>query len=452
MNNTVLSWFAIVRLGLVQTGLGAIVVLTTSTLNRVMVVELAMPAILPGALVAIHYALQVFRPAWGHGSDNGARRTPWIVGGMAVLAAGGFLAAIATAAMATHPLFGIALAVASFSLIGAGVGAAGTSLLVLLAKRTDETRRAAAATIVWIMMIAGFIVTTGVAGHMLDPFSPLRLVAVSAGVSAVAMILTFVGVWGIEGRAIVPAESLTQQLLERKSSFREAFAEVWAEPKARRFAIFVFVSMLAYSAQDLILEPFAGVVFGFTPGETTKLSGIQHTGTLIGMALVPLIGAVYPRSRGNLPIWTIGGCVASAIALLCLAMAAIVGSSWPLRETVFMLGVTNGAYAVAAIGSMMALVGAGGEKREGVRMGLWGAAQAFAFGIGGFLGTLASDVAQYLLASPALSYSVVFAAEAGLFVVAAVMALWVHRAPVGSVNRYDGVGDLGIAAISGGRS
>ena len=63
---------------------------------------------------------------------------------------------------------------------------------------------------------------------------------------------------------------------QRQSSFREAFIEVWTEPKSRRFAIFVFVSMLAYSAQDLILEPFAGAVFGFTPGETTKLSGIQH--------------------------------------------------------------------------------------------------------------------------------------------------------------------------------
>ena len=90
--------------GLFQTGLGAVVVLTTSTLNRVMVVELAMPAILPGALVAIHYALQVFRPAWGHGSDLGARRTPWIVGGMAVLATGGLMASVATAWTVTRPL------------------------------------------------------------------------------------------------------------------------------------------------------------------------------------------------------------------------------------------------------------------------------------------------------------------------------------------------------------
>ena len=263
-------------------------------LNRVMVVELAMPAILPGALVAIHYALQVFRPAWGHGSDLGARRTPWIVGGMAVLATGGLMASVATAWMTTHPLFGVALAVAAFGLIGVGVGAAGTSLLVLLAKRTDDNRRAAAATIVWVMMIAGFIVTTGVAGHLLDPFSPARLVVVSGSVSVAAMILTLVGVWRVEGNteATVPA----RKALPRQSTFREALVEVWTEPKSRRFAIFVFVSMLAYSAQDLILEPFAGAVFGFTPGETTKLSGIQHGGTLIGMALVPLIGAVYPRS------------------------------------------------------------------------------------------------------------------------------------------------------------
>lgn len=420
-----ISWFGIVRLGLVQTGLGAIVVLTTSTLNRVMVVELAMPAMLPGALVAIHYALQVFRPAWGHGSDLGGRRTPWIVGGMFVLAVGGFLAAVATAWMVSQPLLGILLAVIAFCLIGGGVGAAGTALLVLLAKRTDDGRRAAAATIVWVMMIAGFIVTTALAGHFLDPFSPSRLVVVSGCVSIIAMCLTFAGVWGVEGGAMRPA---IDHSADRKSSFREALKNVWSEPHSRRFAIFVFVSMLAYSAQDLILEPFAGIVFGFTPGETTKLSSVQHGGTLLGMALVPLVGAILPRTRGNLQVWSLAGCIASAVALLGLVCAAVIGPAWPLRETVFALGVTNGAYAVAAIGSMMSLVSAGGNNREGVRMGLWGAAQAFAFGTGGFIGTLASDVAKYFLTSPALSYAVVFAAEAGLFLLAAAMAIWVHRA------------------------
>ncbi len=345
-------------------------------------------------------------------------------------------------------LFGIALAVVAFCLIGAGVGAAGTSLLVLLAKRTDDNRRAAAATIVWVMMIAGFIVTTVVAGHWLDPFSPMRLIIVSGSVSVAAMVLTIIGVWGVEGGSVARAQ-LVSRSSTRQPSFRDAFMEVWHEPKSRRFAIFVFVSMLAYSAQDLILEPFAGAVFAFTPGETTKLSGVQHAGTLIGMALVPLIGAVYPRSRVNLQLWTVGGCLASAIALLCLAAAAIVGPSWPLRETVFMLGVTNGAYAVAAIGSMMVLISAGDEKREGVRMGLWGASQAFAFGIGGFLGTLASDIARYVLTSAALSYFAVFASEAGLFVIAAVMAVWVHRAPTKDATQQQ-VFNLPIATVTEG--
>jgi BCD family chlorophyll transporter-like MFS transporter len=84
----------IFRLGLVQAALGAVVVLTTSTLNRVMVVELALPALLPGLLVALHYAVQLTRPRMGHGSATvGGRRTPWILGGMAVLALGGRAAA-----------------------------------------------------------------------------------------------------------------------------------------------------------------------------------------------------------------------------------------------------------------------------------------------------------------------------------------------------------------------
>lgn len=99
MSHQKLGWFGIARLGLVQAALGSIVVLTTSTMNRVMVVELALPAILPGALVGLHYATQLLRPAFGHGSDRGARRTPWLIAGMLVLAIGAIAAAGATALM-----------------------------------------------------------------------------------------------------------------------------------------------------------------------------------------------------------------------------------------------------------------------------------------------------------------------------------------------------------------
>ncbi|MFN3615817.1 MAG: PucC family protein, partial [Rubrimonas sp.] len=214
-----LGWLGVARLGLVQMALGAVVVLTTTTFNRVMVVEMAMPAMLPGALVAVHYAMGLLRPRWGHGSDRSRRRTPWIVGGVAVLALGGFLAAAATALMATSPAGGVALAFAAFVLIGAGVGAAGTSLLALLSARVAAERRPAAATIVWLMMIFGLAATAATAGALLDPFSPGRLMAVAGGVSAIALALTLLAVWGVEG-APAPVSQPRAQV-----PFAQAFAE-----------------------------------------------------------------------------------------------------------------------------------------------------------------------------------------------------------------------------------
>ena len=427
--DSTLGWLSIVRLGLVQTALGAIVVLTTSTMNRVMVVEYALPALLPGALVGLHYAIQMLRPRLGYGSDVGGRRTPWIVGGMGVLAAGGTLAAIATAWMSVQLWAGIALAMLAFTMIGLGVGASGTALLTLLAREVAPARRGAAATIVWMMMIVGFILTAATAGHFLDPFSPSRLVAVAATVAAIAFVITVLAVAGVERRALArpdPARAATP--------FREALAEVWSDDRARRFTIFVFMSMLAFSAQDLILEPFAGTVFGYTPGQSTQLAGMQNAGVLCGMMLVALLAGRGLRGRrlGTLTGWTVGGCIASALALTGLAIGGHAGDGWPLVLNVFLLGAGNGAFAVAAIGSMMALAGEGVRNREGTRMGLWGAAQAIAFGAGGFVGAALSDVFRHASGSAAVGYTTVFALEAALFIVSAVLAARIGRdgAPV----------------------
>jgi BCD family chlorophyll transporter-like MFS transporter len=424
-----LGWLGIVRLGLVQTALGAIVVLTTSTMNRVMVVEYALPALLPGALVGLHYAIQMLRPRLGYGSDVGGRRTPWIVGGMGVLAAGGTLAALATAWMSTHLWAGIALAALAFTMIGVGVGASGTALLTLLAREVAPQRRGAAATIVWMMMIVGFIITAATAGHFLDPFSPARLVAVAATVAAIAFVVTLVAVAGVEQRALARAEPSRMA-----TPFREALGEVWSDERARRFTVFVFMSMLAFSAQDLILEPFAGTVFGYTPGQSTRLAGMQNAGVLSGMILVALLAGRGIRGRrlGTLAGWTIGGCIASALALAGLALGGHAGPDWPLVLNVFLLGAGNGAFAVAAIGSMMALAGEGVRNREGTRMGLWGAAQAIAFGAGGFVGAALSDLFRQLSGSAAIGYTTVFALEAALFVVSAVLAARIGGNPARS--------------------
>ena len=367
-----MGWIGIVRCGLVQVALGAVVVLTTSTLNRVMVVELALPAMLPGALVGFHYAVQLSRPRWGYGSDMGGRRTPWILGGMAVLATGGLLAALATYLMGDALTLGLVLA-----------------------------------------------------------FSMERLLAVSAGVTLAALALTGATLFRLERttRALGDGRPASREPGGAKPAFRTVIAEIWAEGDARRFTLFVFASMLAYSMQDLILEPFAGHVFAMTPGQSTQLAGTQHGGVFVGMVLVGIACSGWARGRfGTLRDWTIGGCLASAAAIAALALGTFAGPGWALQANVFLLGLANGAFAVAAIGQMMNLAGAGKARREGVRMGLWGAAQAIAFGLGGFLGTVVVDAMRALFAADALAYAVAFSGEGLLFLISAALAARV-RAP-----------------------
>jgi BCD family chlorophyll transporter-like MFS transporter len=321
--------------------------------------------------------------------------------------------------MGRYPWAGAALAVIAYAAIGVGVGAAGTSLLVLLAKRVAPARRAAAATTVWLMMIGGFAVTATAAGHFLDPYSPLRVLAVMTTVSGAAFLLTILAVWNVEGAPLAAAPVRRAPPVP----FGEAMRQVWEEPKVRRFAVFVFVSMLAYSAQEMILEPFMGAVFGLSPGDSTKITGMQHGGVLAGMLIVAIAGTVIGGARADsMRIWTIGGCIGSAAALLSLAAAGFIGPRWPLQPSVFALGIANGVFCVSAIGAMMGLAHRGREAREGVRMGLWGAAQAIAFALGGLVGTAASDIARHLLGSPIAAYAAVFALEALLFLAAAAQA------------------------------
>jgi BCD family chlorophyll transporter-like MFS transporter len=301
-------------------------------------------------------------------------------------------------------------------------------LLVLMAKRVAPRRLAAAATVTWLMMIFGFILTTIIVSQLIDPYTPARLIAVATGVGAGALLLTWLAIRGVEDKVLAPAAITAVARSEPELTFRAAVRQVWSESHSRLLTTFVFVSMLAYSAQDLILEPFAGTVFGMTVGESTSLSGLQNGGVLVGMMLVAIICTTGRKARvASLRNWTIIGCVASALVLLALAAASVIGPAWPLKPTVVLLGLTNGAYATAAIGSMMGLVKAGRRSREGVRMGMWGAAQALAFAAGGVVGTAGVDLARWAFGTPTSAYAFVFAAEAVCFVIATLLAVRISR-------------------------
>jgi MFS transporter, BCD family, chlorophyll transporter len=426
------GWPEILRVGLVQACLGAVVVLMTATLNRVMVVELGLPASVPGVLVLLHFVVQLWlRPRLGFGADRSGTRTRWIVGGVVLLAASGVAASASTMLIEQSRGLGIAAAAVAFVFLGAGVSGAGTPLLAILAEQVPERRRSAAAATVWLMMIAGFIVTTVLASRGLAPYSHGRLVAVTAAVGAVCVVVTSLAVIGLDRRPRpIVAGSLSAQAVNSAtgSSFGEALRSVLAEPIAKAFAVFIFLSMFAYSAQDLILEPYAGLVYGLTPKESTAISGMHQGGVLMGM----LLCAALAFRIGTPRHWASAGCALSAVFFVALAFSPMVGSVPLLRVILLGLGVANGAFAIGAISTMMSLTADAGDHTSGLRMGIFGAAQAVGTGIGQFLGAAGSDVSRALLGGVTVGYGAVFGVEAAMFAVAAWFAL--RSAPVLRVN------------------
>lgn len=170
----------VARLGLAQVAVGAVAALILSTLNRVMVVELRLPASVPSALVALHFAVQLARARLGFACDRAGQggRARWVAGGGLLLGAGAALAAAGTALVGTSRAGGLAVCVVAYAAIGLGLSATGTALLAAAAERAAPAQLGRVAASLWIMMIAGIVVSSVVTGHLLDPFGPARLVAV----------------------------------------------------------------------------------------------------------------------------------------------------------------------------------------------------------------------------------------------------------------------------------
>jgi len=168
---------------------------------------------------------------------------------------------------------------------------------------------------------------------------------------------------------------------------------------------------------------------------------------------VALSGSLLKGARGiALRTWTVGGCLGSAAALLAISVGAGLAPAWPLRLNVFLLGFFNGVFAVAAIASMMALASEGRAGRDGLRMGLWGAAQAIAMGLGVFLGTVAVDFASHLFSVPERAYGTVFALEGLMFLLAAALGrAATASAPGGAESEMPRFGKVAMVDVFEGR-
>lgn len=409
---TTLGWGGLARLCLANMAIGGLAALPVNLFNRLMTVELALPALLPGLLVALHYAVQLSRPVWGHRSDTKGGRTPFILGGTAAVGLGLVMTAWGIA-HAESTGTAIAVWVVAYALIGFGIGAAGTSFLALLATAADDQKKGAAATFAWLMLIAGAIIASIGSGIALKPYSPERLMMVVPVVALACFALSYIATFGVERRIGAVPEPTEAKL-------GPALRATWADPAARAFTGFVFLSILAFYLSELVLEPFAGHVHGLTPDASTKLSGGKDGAALLGMIGA---GALATFGLGSLRGWAVTGCVISAIGLMGL------GAGLSVVVFTVILGLGNGLFVVGAIGSMMRLAA---EKKgsTGTRMGVFGAAQAVAAGIAGLVATGTVDLARLFLPIEG-AYATVFGLEAILFLTAALVAVrLLHTSPV----------------------
>jgi len=427
-----MNWFSILRLGLVQLCIGSSVVIPLSTLNRLMKVELALPATIAGFLIALHYAVQLTRVNWGYLSDKTQNRSQWIIFGMLILGIGGVLASVSIPLIESNFAYGIMLALFSYTLVGFGVGAAGTPLLALLASYSSKSQKGFAASITFLMMILGLAITGITAGIILDPYSHQKLMKITASLAIITNILSYLSLKNLEKSLLNNADARIPNSIRYDVPFLTKIKKIWMEREARLFTIFIFISMGAFSMQDPILEPFAGEVFGFAVGESTKLDGFHKVGTLIGIILIILclskfrIGfgsfSIFKNERlGSEKLWLITGCLFSALSLFIISLLGLTyRDPGILNSVVFFFGISNGVFTAGILGTMLHLASRGsGDNNTGTRMGIWGAAQAYATMIAVFFSTVLVDILGLMMNSLPSVYGIVFLTAASFFIAAA---------------------------------
>lgn len=376
----------LLRLALFQVSVGMTTVLLNGTLNRVMIVELHLPAWLVAVLIALPLLFAPFRALIGHKSDThrsvlGWRRVPYIwfgtlmqFGGLAIMpfallllgSDGGFAAG----------LIGSTLA---FLLAGAGLHTTQTAGLALATDLAPAERRPRVVALLYVMLLAGMMLSAMIIGSLLVDFRPTRLVQVVQGAAVLSLVLNITALWKQEARS---------QAVIAEDTPRASFVEVWerfsAEHHTRRLLTAIGLGAAAFAMQDALLEPYGGEVLGLSVGATTSLTGMWALGTLVGFA-----ATARQLAHDADPLRVAGFGVATGIgAFLLVIFAAPLGLPVLLAFGAATIGFGGGLFSV---GTMVAAMGLAEEGTSGIALGAWGAVQASGAGLAIAFGGILRD-------------------------------------------------------------
>lgn len=416
----------LLRLSLFQVTVGMALVLLVGTLNRVMIVELGVPASLVGLMIALPLVFAPFRALIGHRSDIhqsalGWRRVPFIwkgtmlqFGGFAIMP---FALLVLSGFQEAHdaPLWiGRTSAALAFLLVGAGVHMVQTVGLALATDLVPEEDQPKVVGLMYVMLLVGMIVSALVFGALLADYTPGKLIQVVQGAAVVTIVLNLVALWKQEPRDRARAAAAVPQ-----PEFLDAWRMLISGKAAVRLLCVIGLGTMGFAMADVILEPYGGQVLELSVAETTRLTAVLATGSLFGFALASRV-----LLRGTDPLQVAGwGALIGLPAFGTIMLAAPLHTPLGFAVGILLAGFGAGLF---GHGTLTATMRSAPRAQIGLALGAWGAVQATGAGIAVALGGIIRDVIITLPGAetfaPEAPYLPVFALEIVLIALALVVA------------------------------
>ncbi len=400
----------LLRLSLFQISVGMAMVMLVGTLNRVMIVELKVSATLVSFMVALPLLIAPLRALIGFRSDNhrsqlGWRRVPYIWMG-SLLQFGGFsimpfaLLVLAGAGQASQaPAWvGQLGAAGAFLLVGLGMHTVQTAGLALATDLAPPERQPQVVGLMYVMQLIGMIGSALALGYLLHDYSPGQLIRVVQAVAVTTLVLNVMALWKQEPRS---------RLRKPGTPIEHTFAQAWQlfcqGPNTVRRLLAVGLGTMAFTMEDVLLEPYGGEILHMSVSSTTLLSATLALGGLLGFAWASRVlgrgGDAYRMSGWG--AWIGLPAFAAVLASAPLASPAV------FVLGIFLIGFGGGLFAHGTLTASMQLAPPG---QVGLAMGAWGAVQATAAGVGMALGGIVRDTVA-MLSSPVMGYSAVYLIE-----------------------------------------
>jgi len=405
----------IIRLSAVHIAVALTLLPIDSTLNRIMISELGIPASLVALLIAVPYlfspmqmwigALSERAPLWGW------RRSPYIMIGLILCASGAAMTPQAAFAIHEGLWWGIPLGFVAFGAWGLGFNFSTVSYLSLATELSGPGQRTKVVGIMWFSLILSMIIGGILFARSIDPYTHERLINSFYMICGIALGIGTIGVIGLEPR-------FRESVVEHKLSMRATWQLMSQNPQAKYFFIYLIVLLIAILGQDVLLEPYAGDIFGVPPAETTRYTSFWGIAFLVALLITSPLS-----NRFGLKPTAGAGAIIAASGLATIILAGLMYRVELLIPGLMVFGFGAGISTATNLALMFDMTVAG---QVGVFIGAWGVADALARLGGTVLSGVIRDIIVYGMGSKLGGYTLVFFIEMILLIISVFMLRHIH--------------------------